>query len=497
MSEAVAPPSRPLLAVTLIILVAFTVLRFITAATLDLRTDEAYYWTWAHEYVLSYLDQPPMVAWVERLGIALLGDTPLGVRFGQLLMLPLIELILADIARRRTASWNAALFVVLAMECTLNYGFFSIVVEPNLPLLLFTAAMFWAMQRLDATGDPRWWLAVGAFAGLAALSKFLILLLVPAMIVFLLASPATRRSLLTLWPYLGAVLALVAISPVIVWNVQHGWISLAFQGTRLGAGSQSYLLRYLIYELVWVGPVLLVATIVGAVLLLAKGARRTNALDLALSLAVLVPLAFLVWRSLGMQINQSWSWFIWPLGILALTLVLPWGRARRRIAVLIVAVVATGGPLVGAFFYHAAFDRSVWFGAGDPFGQDAGFDGLAPQLLAVAKANDARWIATTEYRIYAALKWQMGENIPVVMVSQRARFLDFAPIDPAALEGRALYVHTGAADPLLEGAALTPLDPMTIAWRDVPMRTIEVDLLEGYVPDLDPAPGSTAYVPVL
>ena len=79
-----APPSRWLLVLTILVVVGFTVLRLIAAATLDLRSDEAYYWTWSHQWVLSFLDQPPMVAWFERAGQLIFGDTAFGARFAQL-----------------------------------------------------------------------------------------------------------------------------------------------------------------------------------------------------------------------------------------------------------------------------------------------------------------------------------------------------------------------------------------------------------------------------
>ena len=71
---------RQLLAVALVI-AAMTVLRVTYASLLDLRTDEAYYWTWSKQNVLSFLDHPPMIAWFIRFGTAIFGDTTLGVRF--------------------------------------------------------------------------------------------------------------------------------------------------------------------------------------------------------------------------------------------------------------------------------------------------------------------------------------------------------------------------------------------------------------------------------
>src|SRR4051794_25936798 len=48
-------------------------LRFVWAATIDLSPQEAYYWNYAMHPAFSYLDHPPMVAWVIRAGTLLLG----------------------------------------------------------------------------------------------------------------------------------------------------------------------------------------------------------------------------------------------------------------------------------------------------------------------------------------------------------------------------------------------------------------------------------------
>src|SRR4051794_27354715 len=92
-SIAATPPSRtriiqsPTLQIALCVAVVagLTVLRGIFAVTIELRVDEAYYWTWSRESVISYLDHPPLIAWFIRLGTSLFGDTNFGVRFPGLL----------------------------------------------------------------------------------------------------------------------------------------------------------------------------------------------------------------------------------------------------------------------------------------------------------------------------------------------------------------------------------------------------------------------------
>ncbi|MFX7167301.1 hypothetical protein ABTI49_19825, partial [Acinetobacter baumannii] len=50
------------------LIAAMTLMRIVYASVLDLRTDEAYYWTWSKESALSFLDHPPMIAWFIRFG---------------------------------------------------------------------------------------------------------------------------------------------------------------------------------------------------------------------------------------------------------------------------------------------------------------------------------------------------------------------------------------------------------------------------------------------
>src|SRR6202048_3174716 len=120
---------RPLLAVAALI-VALTALRMIYASLIDLRTDEAYYWTWSKENVLSFLDHPPMIAWFIRFGTAIFGDTNFSVRFAGILAMLVTQLLLADIVRRVTHDVRAIVIAVLMPEAALYYGLLMAKVSP-------------------------------------------------------------------------------------------------------------------------------------------------------------------------------------------------------------------------------------------------------------------------------------------------------------------------------------------------------------------------------
>src|SRR6202165_2753968 len=236
-SSSIKPDSsafRQLLGVAALI-AAMTALRVIYAGAIDLRTDEAYYWTWSKENVLSFLDHPPMIAWFIRFGTAIFGDTNFGVRFAGILAMLVTQLLLADIVRRVTHDFRAVALALLMPEAALYYGLLMAKVSPDVALIPFAVAMLWSLVRLRESGDPRWWLAAGVLAGLALLSKFTAVMLIPAVAAFMLVPDWRRRWLLSPYPWLAALIAVVLFLPVLIWNAQHDWASFRFQLVRATA----------------------------------------------------------------------------------------------------------------------------------------------------------------------------------------------------------------------------------------------------------------------
>src|ERR1700753_3285795 len=144
------------------LIAAMTAVRVIFACVIDLRTDEAYYWTWSKENVLSFLDHPPMIAWFIRFGTAIFGDSNLGVRFAGILGMLVMQLLLADIARRVTRDTRAMVLAVLMPEAALYYGLLMAKVSPDVAMIPFAVAMLWALVRLGGGGGGPW----GGGAGL-------------------------------------------------------------------------------------------------------------------------------------------------------------------------------------------------------------------------------------------------------------------------------------------------------------------------------------------
>ena len=297
-----------------------TALRLIYAGVIDLRTDEAYYWTWSKESVLSFLDHPPMIAWFIRFGTAIFGDTNLGVRFAGILAMLVTQLLLADIVRRVTHDVRAVVLAVLMPEAALYYGLLMAKVSPDVALIPFAVAMVWALVRLTESGDARWWLAAGVFAGLSLLSKFTAVMLLPAVAAFMLVPDWRRRWLSSPYPWAAVLIAVVLFLPVLIWNAGHDWASFRFQLVRATA-THEWSLRtvgdYIGLQFGLVGFILLPVVLSGVTLTAWRGYRRGDAVAILLSTAVIVPFAYFFWKSLSLRVGDTWPMFMWPAGFAA------------------------------------------------------------------------------------------------------------------------------------------------------------------------------------
>jgi dolichol-phosphate mannosyltransferase len=212
-------------------------LRFIWAATIDLSPQEAYYWNYAMHPALSYLDHPPMVAWVIRAGTLLLGKSEIGVRIGGLLLVVASTWLFYALGRlwfsRRGGLWAAVLFQVIPV-----YFIYGVLITPDVPLICFWLLTIYLVSIAVLKDRPSAWYSAGAALGFAMLSKYTALFLVPSTLLFLVADRAHRKWLLRKEPYLALFLSLVIFSPVILWNYQHQWASFAFQFGRRVLGQE-------------------------------------------------------------------------------------------------------------------------------------------------------------------------------------------------------------------------------------------------------------------
>lgn len=499
--------TRGMIAATLAIAVIVT-LQVIYAATADLRTDEAYYWTLSKEYVLSYLDHPPMVAWIVRFGTTIFGDTSFGARFGGLLAMWIAVAILGDIVWRLTRDRCAVVLAVMMPLAAPEYALFASRIVPDAGLILFSLAMAWSLVRLTETGDGRWWLAAGLFGGLSLLSKYTAVFLVPAVLAFLLIPSWRMRWLRSPHPWAAVVIALAVFSPVLIWNGQHDWASFKFQFIRAGADhgiSVRTIADFLGLQFALVGPILFPVALAGAIMLAWRGYRQLNAAFILIATCALVPFAYFLWKSLSLRIGDTWPMLIWPFAFAAAAINLAEIRKQRQQGWIFrtaeswaIAAVALGVVLNVAIFYYYSVSHLAFAARQDPVAKEAGYGDVAARAKAVAKGVGATWIATLDYRIYAELRWHLKDSIPVVQVNERSRFIGFHDNASAAIKsGIGLYVDSAPND----GNVIETKTPAVLRlvgqtdrmWRGVVIEPFAFKTITGWKPDLSPPPESPFY----
>ena len=491
------------LVIAFIVIAAMTGLRIAYASLIDLRTDEAYYWTWSKEHVLSFLDHPPMIAWFIRFGTAIFGDTNLGVRFAGIVAMMCTQLLLADIVRRLTHDAGAIVLALLLPEAALYYGLLMAKVAPDTALIPFAVAMMWSLVRLAESGDLRWWLAAGLFGGLSLLSKFTAVMLVPAILAFMLVPDWRLRQLRSAYPWLGALIAVVVFSPVLIWNYQHDWASFRFQLVRATA-MREFSLRTLgdYIGLQWglVGFVLFPVVLSGVALTAWRGYRSREPIAILLSTAVIVPFLYFLWKSLRLRIGDTWPMFMWPAGFAAAAIniaTLPregWSKSMvRSTARWANAGIVSGiAMIVLVFLYYVAVPWN-FIGHTDPIGSEAGYEAVVARVQAELQKTGATWIATTDYRTYAMMRWFFKDRLPIIEVTERGRFQGFKDPGMDRIKGHTgLYVAREPDQHLplwgLTGAKREPLERVNRVWRGTVMDTYALEKLTGWTPELSPPP---------
>lgn len=210
--------------ILLIALLALTAVRIAAASAYPLVDDETYYWVWSRHLAWGYPDHPPAVAAMVRVTTALVGDSPLGVRLGPILMAFITSLLVYDLARqmfdRRAGLLAAAGYQIIPIAAV---G--AIIAAPDAPFILFWVLAVWCLWRARTSGRAWAWYGAGLAGGLCLMSKLSALFLGASLAGFLLFVPSERRWLRRPEPYRAAAIALTVVFPLVAWNSRHDAIT--------------------------------------------------------------------------------------------------------------------------------------------------------------------------------------------------------------------------------------------------------------------------------
>lgn len=206
---------------------AVALLHLLTNSRYGFHRDELQFLSDALHLDWGFVAYPPFTPFVERIGLAAFGISPVGLRLfsviAQAAAIFVTGLMARELGGHRLAQITAALAVALSplpmFEGTeFQYSTFD---------YLWWVLIAYFVLRLLNTDNPRWLLAIGATVGVGLMTKYTMIFFVAGIVCGLLFTRA-RRFLITPWFWSGIGLALLIFLPNLAWQIRHGLISLHF-----------------------------------------------------------------------------------------------------------------------------------------------------------------------------------------------------------------------------------------------------------------------------
>lgn len=222
------------------LLIISALVRGFLAAFIEFGNDEVYYWTYAMYPDWSHFDHPGMVGWIMQIfSLNLLFHSEFALRLSSIVFMTVDTYIiyrLGCILKNKLAGFYAALLYTASLYCFIITGVF---IMPDTPLMMFMLLSVYHFLKyfMSTSGDKvchvhtGYLLLGGLFAGLALLSKYSAGFIWIGVGLYILLYDC--KQLKNKYLYLSALISVVCMLPVLIWNLQNDFISFTFHGDRV------------------------------------------------------------------------------------------------------------------------------------------------------------------------------------------------------------------------------------------------------------------------
>lgn len=376
--------------------------------------DEAYYWLWGRNLDLSYFDHPPLQAWMQAITHAMFGTNLFALRLPALVTSATVFSCLVWWSQRFGAAGHYLLITAaVILASPLMFLMTGIVFNDHLLIALLSLAtiqlylLFEGQIRRQLRLRHLYLAAV--FIGLAGLTKYNAALFAIGALAMVAATRDLRPLLRNPHLYLAGMVTLACLTPVFLWNANHGGASFQYNlQDRLAHANtlSAYLKRGTSFAVGFglaLSPILL-----GAIL----GLYRQNNLPKPMALLRQIGLWIFASCSIACLILSYWVSVIYYWNVIAVVALLPLMGAILRpkwLAVHVVFGLLLNGALI---FNHTVFPLASLSGRTDA--ETALMYGW-PQISAAIGAENSDVIITTDYRSGAILAfWRDDPNVAVI-----------------------------------------------------------------------------------
>ncbi|MCF6254164.1 MAG: glycosyltransferase family 39 protein, partial [Thiomicrorhabdus sp.] len=325
---------------SILLVLLMSLLHLFLAFHVELGGDEAHYALYGLMPDWSYFDHPPMVGWLQMIPMWL-APYDWSARIVPIALYALLNFLLYQVTielfGKRSAespwqseptalndtSWLGFWSVALLNSC-LILALMGMAMLPDNPLMVVSLAVILVVIKLLESNQIKYWLLLGLFIGLAALSKYTAVTLVASLILVMVVEK--RWDWLTqkgLW--LAILIASLMITPILYWNAQNDWASFLYQidhGTGNTVWELDSLVRTQLTQLASYTPVIF---ILGWWMMLKPAHYRDARTRLLLLFALPVTMLF-AWGSGFEESLPHWVSLSW---LLMLPLIVHWAWQQR------------------------------------------------------------------------------------------------------------------------------------------------------------------------
>lgn len=286
---------------TVLLILVMTFLRLAIAFILDLGNDEAYYWLYSQKLEWNYFDHPPIVAlWTKIFTLNLWMQSEVALRLGSVVGCAIATWLMFKTVSKlynKRAGFFAAFLYNCSVYASVTAGIY---LMPDAPQMVFWTLSLYAIACI--TKDERsWgaWLLLGIASGLCIMSKVHGGFIWIGIGLFVLFQKRTWLRLPQL--YIAALLCLLTISPILIWNIQNDFVTYRFHSERVVIRNEPFTLmsfpRQMVHQLLWNNPVNVILICIGIAAFFRRRIERLSALSVYLFIGIPFA-AFLLFVSL-------------------------------------------------------------------------------------------------------------------------------------------------------------------------------------------------------
>ena len=272
---------------------------------LCLSEDGAHYALYGVHLAWGYVDHPPMIGWIQGALLSLFGRHDWAMHLSSLVITILILYLIFHLSRLLFINQRRSFPYICLLAAFLSAVFLalSMLVLTQNPLRLFCLLAVFFLWRVIKTRSIADFILLGCSLGFAGMSDYTAFIFALGLACYVLVF---ERSLLkSPMLYLSLIVSAIIVSPFILWNVNHHFVSFATGSHRIANHPWSlhdFLISLLVQFFAY-SPVLVVMSIVGSV----SAIRTKDRYQLMLVMPA-IPIIMMFVVSGGFQVID----FHWP-----------------------------------------------------------------------------------------------------------------------------------------------------------------------------------------